>query len=167
GNGILKVQTKFEEYINEFDSKRDNLSIVKFVPASGAASRMFKFLFQFLKEYDPNKESIEDYTNRNEAISIFVNGLEKLPFYEVVRNKAMGTTPNFDSLSLGEQCVVFVKTMLDNSLLNYSFYPKGLLPFHDYKTHVSTAFKEHLLEATLCASSNHMANLHFTVSEAH
>src|SRR5690606_7997948 len=167
GNGILKVQTKFEEYINEFDSKRDKLSIVKFVPASGAASRMFKFLFQFLKEYDPNKESIEAYANKNKDISVFVNGLEKLPFYDIVRNKAMGATPNFDSLSLGEQCVLFVKTMLDASLLNYSFYPKGLLPFHNYKTHVSTAFKEQLLEETLCASSNYMANLHFTVSEAH
>ncbi|MGE5944894.1 MAG: DUF4301 family protein, partial [Flavobacteriales bacterium] len=64
-------------------------------------------------------------------------------------------------------CVLFVKTMLDADKLNYSFYPKGLLPFHKYKTHVSTAFREHLLEATLCASSNNNANLHFTVSEAH
>src|SRR5690606_25618481 len=167
GNGILKVQTKFEEYINEFDSKRDKLSIVKFVPASGAASRMFKFLFQFLKDYDPNKESIEDYTKKNKDISVFVNGLEKLPFFEIVKNKALQTHPNYKNLSLGEQCVLFVKTMLDANQLNYSFFPKGLLPFHKYKTGVSTAFKEHLLEATLCASSNNIANLHFTVSEAH
>src|SRR5690606_18413658 len=167
GNGILRVQTKFDDYINEYDSKRNNLSIVKFVPASGAASRMFKFLFQFLKEYDPNKESIEDYTKRNKDISVFVNGLEKLPFYDIVRNKAMEATPNYNNLSLGEQGFLFVKTMLDANQLNFSFYPKGLLPFHKYETHVSTAFREHLLEATLCASSNNKANLHFTVSEAH
>ncbi|WP_100610229.1 DUF4301 family protein [Confluentibacter lentus] len=167
GNGILRVQTKFDDYISEFESKRNNLSIVKFVPASGAASRMFKFLFQFLKEYDANKESIDDYAKKNKDISVFLDGLEKLPFYNIVRNKAMDSTPNFDQLSLGEQCFLFVKTMLDPNQLNYSFYPKGLLPFHKYKTGVSTAFKEHLLEATLCASSNNNANLHFTVSEAH
>jgi hypothetical protein len=167
GNGILRVESKFEDYINIFESKRHSLSIVKFVPASGAASRMFKFLFQFLKDYNPSNQSIEDYIKSNKDISVFLNGLEKFPFYSIVRNKAMETHPNFDNLTLGEQSVLFVKTMLDANQLNYSFYPKGLLPFHNYKTHVSTAFKEHLLEATLCASSNNHANLHFTVSEAH
>src|SRR5690606_8873786 len=167
GNGILKVQSKFEDYINIFDNKRNNVSIVKFVPASGAASRLFKFLFQFLKDYNPSKQSIDDYAKSNKDLSVFVNGLEKLPFYDIVRNKTIEAHPNFDNLTLGEQSVLFVKTMLDVNQLNYSFYPKGLLPFHNYKTHVSTAFKEHLLEATLCASSNNIANLHFTVSEVH
>lgn len=167
GNGILRVESKFEDYINLFDTKRDQLSIVKFVPASGAASRMFKFLFQFLKDYDPSKQSIEDYTKNNKDVAIFVNGLERFPFYNIVRNKILETHPNYNDLTLGEQCVLFVKTMLDANQLNYSFYPKGLLPFHKYKTHVSTAFREHLLESTLYASSNNHANLHFTVSEAH
>lgn len=167
GNGILRVQSKFEDYINIFNTKRNNISIVKFVPASGAASRMFKFLFQFLKEYDPNKQSIEDYIKNNHDISVFVKGLAKLPFYDIIRNKAEEIHPNYNTVTLGEQCVLFVKTMLDANQLNYSFYPKGLLPFHNYKTGVSTAFKEHLLEATLCASSNNRANLHFTISEAH
>ncbi|WP_111308495.1 DUF4301 family protein [Confluentibacter sediminis] len=168
GNGILrKDSVQQKKYIDAFDSKRDKLSIVKFVPASGAASRMFKFLFQFLKEYDPKKESIEAYTQKNKDISVFVNGLEKLPFYDIVRNKTMETVPNFNELSLGEQCVLFVKTMLNANQLNYSFYPKGLLPFHKYPSKVSTAFAEHLLESTLYASSNNESNLHFTISEAH
>src|SRR5690606_6695943 len=74
GNGILRVQTKFDDYINEFESKRNNLSIVKFVRASGAASRMFKFLCQFRKEDDPNKENIDDYAKKNKDISVFLNG---------------------------------------------------------------------------------------------
>ena len=59
----------------------------------------------------------------------------------------------------------FIKTMLDEDRLNYSFHPKGLIPFHKYKEHVSTAFKEHLFEAALYASSNNKASLHFTISE--
>src|SRR5690606_2595879 len=62
---------------------------------------------------------------------------------------------------------LFVKTMLDHNQLDYGFYPKGLLPFHKYKTRVATAFEEHLMEATVYASSNNKANLHFTISEAH
>ena len=58
--------------------------------------------------------------------------------------------------------------MLDSDKLNYGFYPKGLFPFHKYKDHiVSTAFEEHLFEASHYASSNNKANLHFTISEKH
>ena len=168
GNGVLRKDKQQEkEFIDFYDGKRDQLSVVKFVPASGAASRMFKFLFQFLNEYNPSQETIESYSEKNKAISLFLNGLEKFPFYEIVREKAVKATPNFDSLSLGEQCVLFVKTMLEPDQLNYGFYPKGLLPFHKYVTQTSTAFKEHLYEAIMYASSNNKANLHFTISEAH
>ncbi len=167
GNGILKIDAeKQQDYIDRFESNRNQLSIVKFVPASGAATRMFKFLFQFLENYK-SEVPIELYAQKNNAVSVFLNGLEKFPFYETVREKVVQTMPNFNSLTLGEQCVLFVKTMLDANQLNYSFYPKGLLPFHKYKNDVSTAFKEHLIEATMYASSNNQANLHFTISEAH
>ncbi|MBU3822138.1 DUF4301 family protein [Flavobacteriaceae bacterium XHP0103] len=167
GNGVLKIQNKFQEYIDFYEAKRNSLSVVKFVPASGAASRMFKFLFQFLQDYDPQKENIEVYAKRNSEISVFLRGMRKLPFYETVRNELQKNIPDFEKVSLGEECVLFVKAMLDANGLNYSFYPKGLLPFHKYQDHVSTAFKEHLLESTLYASSNNEANLHFTISEAH
>ena len=167
GNGILKVQNKFQDYIDFFESKRNSLSIVKFVPASGAASRMFKFLYQFLDEYDPQKENIEIYAKRNKEILTFLRGMRKLPFYEAVRNAALAKTPDYHKLSLGEECVLFAKAMLDANGLNYSFYPKGLLPFHKYPTHVATAFREHLLESTLYASSHNESNLHFTISEVH
>lgn len=168
GNGILKINAeKQQDYINRFESNRNQWSIVKFVPASGAATRMFKFLFQFLNEFNTAQQSIEAYSEKNNAISVFIKGLEKFPFYEIVKEKMHQTNPNVDALPLGEHYVLFVKTMLDANQLNYSFYPKGLLPFHKYKNHVSTAFKEHLLEATMYASSNNRANLHFTISEVH
>jgi hypothetical protein len=168
GNGIHGIAEKQKRhYINYFDSKRDQISILKFVPASGAATRMFKFLFQFLKDYNVNNESINSYINRNKAqdLSLFFVGLEKFPFYEEVLKKARELHPNYDTLSGNEQKFLFVKTMLDENGLNYGFCPKGLLPFHKYKDHVSTAFEEHLFEAALSASSQGKANLHFTISE--
>ena len=167
GNGILRLDEKQQdECIQLFDAKRDTLHIVKFVPASGAATRMFQFLFQFLNAYDAG-ESLSLYFEKNNELSVFFNGLEQFPFYEHVRVEASKTTPNIDNLQLEQQFVLFVKTMVDSNQLDYGFYPKGLFPFHKYNSHVATAFEEHLMEATLYTVSNNKANLHFTISEAH
>lgn len=168
GNGILKLDESQEQhFINLFEQMRNQISITKFVPASGAATRMFKFLFDFLESYKLSEESINAYINRHKAkeLSVFLVGLEKLPFFEDVIHKTHKIIPNFNDLDYDEQRLEFIKTMLDTDRLNYSFSPKGLLPFHKYKSHVSTAFEEHLFEAAIYASSNKKANLHFTISE--
>jgi Domain of unknown function (DUF4301) len=170
GNGILKLNKKEkEEYITYFNDKRDTISMLKFVPASGAATRMFKFLFSFIKEYNPDKESINSYINRKKAtdLSIFIIGLKYLPFYYKVKQQLYKDYKNFDSLSNNQQITLFIKTMLQKSKLNYGDFPKGLLPFHQYRNHIATAFEEHLFEAAYYASSHNKANLHFTISEKH
>ncbi|WP_166960695.1 DUF4301 family protein [Yeosuana marina] len=170
GNGILNIENQKEShYIQLFERKKNELSMVKFVPASGAATRMFKFLFQFLNSYNSKEETLEDYIKRMDNVNVqtFVNNLEKLPCFEEVVHKIHKVIPNYNDLSYGERCIEFVKTMLDDDRLNYSFYPKGLLPFHRYKDYVATAFEEHLFEAAYYASSNNKANLHFTISEVH
>ncbi len=170
GHGILKIEEDYKShYINGFDNKRDSLSIVKFVPASGAATRMFKFLFEFLNNYKIQQESIQDFIKRtgNKELEDFFKSLEKSPFFEEVVHKIHEINPEYNELLYDERCYEFVKTMLEEKRLNYSFYPKGLLPFHKYKTHVSTAFEEHLFEAAFYASNKKHANLHFTISETH
>jgi hypothetical protein len=170
GFGILQLEeTEKNYYINKFQERRNKITIIKFVPASGAATRMFKFLFKFLEEYNPEKESINAYINKNKAkdLSVFLIGLEKLPFFEQVIHKVHENVPNFNNLSYDLQRVEFVKTMLEERQLNLANQPKGLLPFHRYKQNISTAFEEHLFEAALYASSNNVANMHFTISEKH
>ena len=169
-HGIFQIaDDQKENHIQYYDNKRNDISIIKFVPASGAATRMFKFLFKFLKEYDPNKGSINSYINKAKAreMSLFLVGLEKFSFYKIVLDKTKEFIPNFDVLSDNEKKLMFIKTMLDEDKLNYGFYPKGLLPFHEYKEHVSSAFEEHLFEAALYTSSKNEAKLHFTISEKH
>lgn len=170
GNGILKLNKKEKEgYITYFNGKRDTTSMLKFVPASGAATRMFKFLFSFIKEYNADKESINSYINRKKAteLSIFIIGLKYLPFYYKVKQQLYKDFKGFDSLSNNKQIELFIKTMLQKSKLNYGDFPKGLLPFHQYRNYIATAFEEHLFEAAYYASSNNKANLHFTISEKH
>ncbi len=168
-NGIISLD---EERINEaialFEGKKDSLSLLKFVPASGAATRMFKFLFKFLKEYNPNKESLNAFINKNNFrdLALFLVGIEKFPFYHQIIETLKTKNIDFDSLSSEDKALYFVKTMLDESQLNFGNSPKGLLPFHKYKSnHISTAFEEHLYEAALYDSVNNKAELHFTISE--
>ena len=167
-NGILKFSEENKKAsINLFDVKRNNYSIIKFVPASGAATRMFKSFFSFIEDYNPELETVNAYINRTKeaSLAVFFVGLEKLPFYKIVLEKIEDVYPDYMNVSSDKQRYMFVKTMLESNKLNYGFYPKGLLPFHKYKEHVATAFEEHLFEAALYASSKNKANLHYTISE--
>ncbi|GAA4234758.1 hypothetical protein GCM10022291_14940 [Postechiella marina] len=162
-------EAEIQDFIKLYESKQDELSIIKFVPASGAATRMFKFLFLFLKTFNPSKQSIKAYAERqnDNLIISFIKNLKTFPFYNEVITELKAANSDFDSLSDDEKHLKFVEAMLDVNGLNYSFLPKGLLPFHKYKDETITAFQEHLFESTLYASSNGNANLHFTVSEKH
>ncbi|HMR16012.1 MAG TPA: DUF4301 family protein, partial [Mariniflexile sp.] len=103
GNGILRCDEKQQvDYMQLFDNERNTLKIIKFVPASGAATRMFQFLFQFLNDYDGSKP-IAAYSESNTELSVFLNGLEKFPFYEIVRTKTAQSNPNFYKLSKDQQ----------------------------------------------------------------
>lgn len=165
GNGILKFSDQEEkELISFYDSKLKDLDILKFVPASGAASRMFKALFAFLNAYDPNNETLQAYLERTNDKDIlkFSAGLERFPFYDKVM-ESIGAS--FESE--GEKVYKFVAELLGDNALNYGFYPKGLLPFHKYGNSTATPFEEHLKEGALYAGSNGKAKLHFTISEQH
>ncbi len=169
GDGILKLsEDQQTNLIERFEAKKDGISILKFVPASGAASRMFKFLFTFLDEYNIEEESINAYinTHKNKDLYVFFVGLEKFPFYDIVMDRLRANTPNFDQLSTDEQRLRFVHMLLDENELNYGNFPKGLLPFHKYKDGtISTAFGEHLYESALYSETDAPTKLHFTISE--
>jgi hypothetical protein len=129
---------------------------------------MFKFLFKFIKEYNPKNQSINSFINKNNLkdLSLFQVGLEKFPFYKEVISELKNNNIDFDELSSGEKAFEFVSAMLLESHLNFGNSPKGLLPFHEYKNnHISTAFEEHLYEAALYVSDSNEAKLHFTISE--
>ncbi len=165
GKGISRfTETEQQDLAAYFEAQTKNLSLLKFVPASGAASRMFKSLFNFLEVYDPNTEPLEAYFERTQDKDLkkFAEGMEKLPFYE----KVLQRLPKKD-MDKGQQLYAFVTEMLTENGLNYGFYPKGLLPFHGYASGAATPFEEHLKEAALYAKTKGRANLHFTISEQH
>lgn len=169
-NGILKLSEKdFQEKASFFDAHKSNLKLNKFVPASGAASRMFKFLTEFINEFDIENESINAYINRKKAskLSIFIVGMDKFPFFEAIDKQLKADFKDFDSLDRSLKNYYFIKLLLSSDYFNFANKPKGILPFHKYKTHIATPVEEHLQECTHYSSANNSSNLHFTVSESH
>ncbi|MFD2586523.1 DUF4301 family protein [Croceitalea marina] len=164
-DGISKFsESEQKDLIANFEDSRKRLSLLKFVPASGAASRMFKAMFNFIDSYNPSKESLGAYLERtgDKDVKQSTDGMKNLPFYDLIFDKIVEKAD-----SEGEIAYHFVKEMLEEDGLNYGFYPKGLLPFHKYDSGSATPFEEHLKEAALYAKTEGKANLHFTISEQH
>lgn len=170
GDGILQfTEDEIIYFTHLFDNQKGSLKLKKMVPASGAASRMFKFLSEFLEEFKLGQESINAYINRtkNKHLSLFLVGLPNFPFYELLLKKTKESFPDYISWSHDLKNYALIKTLLDEGGLNYANKPKGILPFHKYETHIATPVEEHLREALAYGVSSGRAFVHFTVSPEH
>jgi len=164
GNGI-SVLTEDEEEQAEarwHSYLADCGDVTKFVPASGAASRMFKALFAFA-------EGDTDIPKAGSDIDELLKNIKKLPFYnelDVTVRRLYGNDIN----SLLEQGLnrKIISAIISEKGMNYGNLPKGLLTFHKYADDsVRTPLEEHIIECAQTAASNGKAKLHFTVSAAH
>lgn len=162
GKGVLApTQQEIDGYLKVWDNYcAEGNAILKFVPASGAASRMFKDLFAFLSaEYDVPTTDFEK--------NFFAN-IEKFAFYgdldETCRkNKGLSVKELVESGQYKD--VVF--NLLDFTGMNYGSLPKGLLKFHTYECCPRTSAEEHFVEGALYAATDGVVKLHFTVSPNH
>jgi nicotinamide riboside kinase len=169
-DGILKLSgAEFQEKVVFFETNKSKLKLQKFVPASGAASRMFQFLSEFLNDFDIEKESINAYINRKKdsELSIFIVGMDKFPFFEAVYSKLKEVYPNFDALDRDYKNYYFIKLLLDPAYFDFANKPKAILPFHKYTTNVATPIQEHLYECASYSSSKNNSELHFTITKEH
>ena len=162
GHGIVKPDDgERKSFIDAWnDYKSAGHRIVKFVPASGAASRMFKDMFAFLNAaYNVPTTDFEKE---------FFENIKKFAFKEELCSKCKDNEGKkiMQLIAEGNYKAV-VANMLEAKGLNYGQLPKGLLLFHNYDDGARTPMEEHLVEAALYASSNNEANVHFTVSHEH
>ncbi|WP_091083014.1 DUF4301 family protein [Flavobacterium gillisiae] len=169
-NGIVKFSEKeFSEKAAFFDKEKSKFKLLKFVPASGAASRMFKFLSVFLSDFKIGAETINAYINRKKDtdLAVFIVGMNKFAFFKTVDEQLKKVYPNFDSLDRDYKNYCFIKMLLDPQYFDFANKPKGILPFHKYYANIASPIEEHLYECGYYASSNGKSNLHFTVSKEH
>lgn len=162
GNGIFSpTAEEVDKYVagwKEYTSHGHK--IVKFVPASGAASRMFKNLFAFLTaDYDVPTTEFE---------KTFFDNIKKFAFKKELCGKCKENegASVCDLIKQGKYKAI-VSNLLEEKGLNYGQLPKGLLLFHNYDDGPRTPMEEHLVEAALYASSDGVAHIHFTVSHDH
>ena len=162
GNGIVAPnENERKKYVDAWEAyKAEGHRVVKFVPASGAASRMFKNMFAFVDaNYDVPTTDFEKK---------YFDEIEKFAFYDAlndvcVKNEGMG----IKALMAEGKYKAVAANMLKPEGLNYGQLPKGMLLFHKYAEGARTPMEEHLVEGALYAASNGEAHVHFTVSHDH
>lgn len=163
GRGIVaptdNERSKYVNAWNEYKAGGDK-KIVKFVPASGAASRMFKDMFAFLN--GDNDEPQTDFEKK-----YFAN-IKNFAFYEELNSTCIKNEgKDIPTLISEGQYKAVVANMLESKGLNYGQLPKGLLLFHKYPEGPRTPLEEHLVEGALYAACGGEAHIHFTVSHEH
>ena len=162
GNGIIVPnEDERKQYVKAWeDYKAAGKRIVKFVPASGAASRMFKNMFAFVDA---------DYcVPTTDFEKKYFDEIEKFAFYEALdavcqKNEGKG----LKALMAEGNYKAVAANMLKPEGLNYGQLPKGMLLFHKYAEGARTPMEEHLVEGALYAASNGEAHVHFPVSHDH
>lgn len=161
GDGILVPdEIKLNEYIHDFETRKQFNTLVKFVPASGAATRMFKSLFEYLaKPSEPIK---------SEEVSRVLDSLRLFAFFNDLEKKVRSRGFNLQDLHDNGDYPGIIDYILSEKGLNYGNVPKGLIKFHSYTSGNRTSVEEHLVEGAMYASnSNKEVKIHFTVSPEH
>ncbi len=152
GNGItIPSETEKKDYLSAWDAYLEGSGkVLKFVPASGAASRMFKNLFEYL-----------DNEKKTDFIQKFEENIDKFAFIDDLK-AAISKNGGDSSVKTA------IATLLGEEGLSYGKLPKGLLKFHKYEDGARTPVEEHLVEGALYAGGkNGNVNVHFTVSPEH
>jgi hypothetical protein len=170
-DGILKFDDPGKEFfIDYFNRNSGKTSFEKFVPASGAASRMFKDLFGFRENYYRNPNEIDEYLNnrKSDPVIYFFQNLEKFAFYKDLCDSIESGNHHISDLLMKKEFGLIIDYLLSDKGLGYSALPKALLKFHEYQDGSRVAFEEHLVEAALYASGEKgPARIHFTLSPEH
>lgn len=158
----IKVLTESEltHFTETYPRKAAKIDVVKFVPASGAASRMFKDLFAFLEgDGDLSKSA---FTQK------FISNLSKFAFFDDLDNSLKSKGTSIQACLDSGDAKKIVNELLSDEGLGYGNLPKGLLRFHSYPTENRTPAQEHLIEGMQYGiGKGNTVKIHFTVSPEH
>jgi len=162
-----------EGYKKIFLSALDEGRVIKFVPASGAATRMFKKQLAVLVKHEKvNINKIRELAVKGDedckATLEFVEEIHRFAFYNEFKKKVEKSGKRIEDLLAGENVSEIIRLVAENNGFNYANLPKGSILFHSYPEGSRTAFEEHLIEAMNYSSGNDkVVRAHFTISPEH
>lgn len=156
GDGIIRVaDEQVDRYVHQFDQESGDVSLMKFVPASGAATRMFKALFAALDG------------KSDKSVDAFFERIQDFAFYNDLKDVMATKGQHLEQALAADDRKSVLTYLLTEQGLDYGSLPKGLLKFHAYPDGMRTPAEEHLVEGAEYANSGGLVRLHFTVSPEH
>jgi len=169
--GIISLgDTEKAALVQEYSGLTSGKDILKFVPASGAASRMFKMLFEFMDSYTNDEAGEQLFNASKDANSIyyFFQNIQKFAFYQDLKEALKKDSYDIDKEIENKNYHLVLDYLLSDKGLDYAALPKGLLKFHTYENETRYAVEEHLVEAAEYGKNKDgVSKLHFTVSQEH
>lgn len=173
GDGITVLDdSEIKSYSQVYREAAAEGRMMKFVPASGAASRMFKTLLKFdnelekidRAEVEKNAQSDDDYAD----LLKFIRGIRNYAFFEELKGILNRKGIDIEERIQQGRFKEIVNAVIAGDGLNYAELPKGLIKFHQYNSEARTALEEHLVEAAAyCKDKEGIARIHFTISPEH
>lgn len=173
GDGITVLQPDdLDRYAALYTEAAVAGRVTKFVPASGAASRMFHSLLACLESYARlDTQTLVAKSARDENLrdlQQLLEGLPRLAFYHHLQAAMAADGLDLDTQLAQGQYRACLEYLLTEKGLDYANLPKALLQFHRYADHTRTPLEEHLVEAAAYAQDRHgVARVHFTTTVAH
>lgn len=163
---------EIEQYLHLHQEAAAAGRFLKFVPASGAATRMFQSLLKIYQSGPLGEEEIFQRANQGEADAKscldFFEKIQRFGFYEDLRESMAQDGLALEEAGQQGRFSVVLAYLLTDLGLNYGALPKGLLKFHRYAGESRTAFEEHLVEAAhYVRDGHHLCRLHLTISSEH
>lgn len=158
-DGIITIPEENLEAITALhEGEARNGRMLKFVPASGAASRMFRDWYIYL-----DAGAFDSGEGQG-----FSSNLKKFAFFSDLSNVISLDGERIENMIENNRYADILTYILTSKGLNYGNLPKAILKFHAYPNGSRTALEEHLVEASLYTrDAGHVCRVHFTVSEEH
>ena len=170
-NGVKSLgEIELEQCIDLYENSLGRVNPVKFVPASGAASRMFAVLSKLLNNYEQYEDKISGDSKDNDTNSLlqFTDNINSFAFAEDLKDVIKNNGGDLQGLIDDKNYKVILEQLLTDKGLDYLNCPKGLIKFHKYEDQVRTAFEEHLFETkSYSKNSGGTAWVHFTILKEH
>jgi hypothetical protein len=167
---ILFSDKEVNELVSYYNNHSGNCNIIKLVPASGAASRMFQTLYNFMENATcPEKEyELLQMDQSFNSVFNFIRSIKDFAFYHDLKNVLLDNNISLENKLGKNEFSLIIDYLLNDKGLGYGKLPKGLLKFHSYESNARMAFEEHIVEAAAYGTStNKVASIHFTVSPEH